>query len=150
MPEPQSGHNAIEREKEDKGKPILYPTDKVVAILDTPGQASCAPDALVAGGFLESEIEILHGLEQAERLEETTGRRGFQDWWIRAFEKLRLQNAEIEVKDRYEQALRKGGTAIAVLAPTEERKDRAAELIRKCGGRFINFFGRLNIQRISG
>ena len=28
-------------------------------------------------------------------------------------------------------------------------KDRAAELIGKCGGRFINFFGRLNIQRIA-
>jgi hypothetical protein len=150
MPEPQSGHKAVEREKEDESKPILYPTDHVVAILDTPDQTSCALDALVAGGFLESEIEILHGPEQAERLEESTGRRGFQDWWIRAFEKLGLQNAEIEVKDRYEQALREGRTAIAVLTPTEERKDRAVELIRKCGGRFINFFGRLNIQRISG
>jgi hypothetical protein len=149
MPEPQSGHKPIEPEKENESK-LRYPTDHVVAILHTPDQTSCALDALVAGGFLESEIETLHGPEQADRLEETTGRRGLQDWWIRAFEKLGLQNAEIEVKDRYEQALREGGTAIAVLTPTEDRKDRAAELIGKSGGRFINFFGRLNIQRISG
>jgi hypothetical protein len=150
MPEPQSGHKAVEQAKEDESNPIQYPTDKVVAILDTSDQTSCALDSLVAGGFLESEIEILHGPEEADRLEATTGRRGIQDWWIRAFERVGLQNAEIEVKDRYERALREGHTAIAVLAPTEERKDRAAELLRKCGGHFINFFGRLNIQRIAG
>jgi hypothetical protein len=32
--------------------------------------------------------------------------------------------------------------------PTEERKDLAVGIIRKCGGRFINFFGQLNVERI--
>jgi hypothetical protein len=30
---------------------------------------------------------------------------------------------------------------LAVLAASEERKDLAVDLFRKCGGHFINFFG---------
>jgi hypothetical protein len=45
--------------------------------------------------------------------------------------------------------LRSNQTVVAVLAPTEERKDLAADMLRRCGGYFINFFGRLNVQRIA-
>jgi hypothetical protein len=38
---------------------------------------------------------------------------------------------------------------VAVLAPTEERKDLAADVLRRCGGRFINFFGQLKVERIA-
>jgi hypothetical protein len=137
VPESQSG-----------GGPVEYPTNHVVAVLDTPDQTSCALDALVGGGFLESEIELRRGTEEADRLDAGTGRRGFQDWWIRLFQSVGLRNTEIEMKDHYEQALRNGHTVLAVMAPTDERKDLAAQMIRECGGRFINFFGHLNVERI--
>ena len=133
----------------DKG-PVEYPANHLVAVLDTPDQTSCAIDALVGGGFLESEIKMGRGTEDADRVEAGTGRQGFRDWLIRLFQSVGLKNAETEMRDQYEQALRNGRTVLAVLAPTEERKDRAAQIIRECGGHFINFCGHLNVERIRG
>ena len=125
-----------------------YPTNYVVGILETSDQTNCALDALLGGGFLESEVDVNRGAEDADRLAAGTGRRGVQDWFIRLTAALGLKNAETEMKERYERALRDRQTVVAVLAPTEERKDLAADLIRRCGGHFINFFGRLNVERI--
>lgn len=36
----------------------------------------------------------------------------------------------------------------AVLAPTEERKGLAADILRRCDGSFINFLGELNVEPI--
>jgi hypothetical protein len=149
VPESQSGGDAVQHASEDNRGPVEYPTNHVVAVLDTPDQTSCALDALLGGGFLESEIELGRGTEEADRLDAGTGRRGFQDWWIRLFQSVGLKNTETEVKDHYEQALRDGYSVIAVMTPTDERKDLAAQMIRECGGHFINFFGHLNVERIT-
>ncbi|HWN19698.1 MAG TPA: hypothetical protein VNO19_12345 [Gemmatimonadales bacterium] len=128
---------------------VQYPTNQIIAILDTHHQTACAIDALVNGGFLESEVKLGRGSEEADRIEAGTGRRGFQDWLIRFSESIGIKNAESEIKDRYEQALREGATVIAVRAPTEERKDLAARILKECGGHFINFCGSLSVERIS-
>ncbi len=126
-----------------------YPTNHVVAIFDTAEQTSCALDALLGGGFLEAEVDVNRGAEDADRLAAGTGRRGLQDWFIRLTGSVGLKNAETEMKEHYEQALRDNQSVVAVLAPTEERKDLATSMLRECGGRFINFFGPLNVERIA-
>jgi hypothetical protein len=132
-----------------ESEPVTYPTNRVLGILDNPQQTSCAMDGLVGGGFLESEVDVGHGVEEADRVEAGTGRRGAQDWFIRFFERLGLKNAEIEMKDRYEEALRDGRTVIAVLTPTEDRKDLAARILQQCGARFINYYGQFSVERIA-
>jgi hypothetical protein len=149
MPASQSDQNDAEQVPENDFESFEYPANHVVAILDTQVQITCAVDALANGGFLESEIGLLRGSEDADRLAGGTGRHGFQDWFIRLTGSVGLKNAETEMKDRYEQALRDGSTVVAVLTPTNDRKDRAAEILKQCGGRFINFFGRLNVERIT-
>lgn len=149
MPAGQSDQNSAEQAPQNNDESVQYPTNQVVAILDTQVQTACAVDALVNGGFLESEVELIRGSEEADRLAAGTGRRGLQDWFIRLTGSVGLKNAETEMKDRYEQALRDGHTVVAVLTPTEDRKDRAAQSLQECGGRFINFFGRLNVERIA-
>jgi hypothetical protein len=148
VPESQADGSAAQPGQDETG-PVRYPTNHVLGILDKPDQTTCAIDALVSGGFLESEIDLGRGTEMADRLEAGTGRQGFQDWFIRLFQSVGLKNAEIELKDRYEQALRDGKTVLAVMAPTEERKDLAAKILRDCGGHFINYFGHLNVERIA-
>jgi hypothetical protein len=150
MPAEQSDQNGAEQAPQNDDESVQYPTNQVIAILDTQVQTACAVDALANGGFLESEVELLRGSEEADRLAGGTGRRGFQDWFIRLTGSVGLKNAETEMKDRYEQALRDGHTVLAILTPTEDRKDRAAQILKECGGRFINFFGRLNVERIAG
>jgi hypothetical protein len=94
-------------------------------------------------------VDVNRRADEADRLAAGTGRRGLQDWFIRLTHSVGLKNAETELKERYEQVLRSNQTVVAVLAPTEERKDLAADMLRRCGGYFINFFGRLNVQRIA-
>ena len=127
---------------------VQYPTNHVVAIFDTTEETSRALDALLGGGFLETEVDVNRGGGDADRLASGTGRRGLQDWFIRLTGSVGLKNAETEMKERYEQALRENRTVIAVLTPTEERKAVASDVLRQCGGRFINFFGPLNVERI--
>ena len=129
---------------------VHYPTNHVVAILDTPDQAGCARDALLGGGFLASEVDVHRGAEDADRVAAGTGRRGVQDWFIRLTGSVGLKNAETELKERYEQALRDDGSVVAVLAPTMERRELAARILQKCGSRFINYFGHLTVERMAG
>ena len=135
--------------KSETGR-LPYPTNHVVAILDTPDQAACARDALLGGGFLESEVDVHRGAEDADRVAAGTGRRGLQDWFIRLTGSVGLKNAETEMKERYEQALRDNRSVVAVLAPTTERRELAAGILQKCGSNFINFFGHLTVERIAG
>jgi hypothetical protein len=144
----QSDGDAAEQARGDQDS-LQYPTNHVVAILDTQDQTTRALDALVQSGFLEQEVGLLCGNEEADRLGGGSGRGGPQDWFIRLTGSVGLKNAETEMKDRYEEALRAGHTVVAILTPTDDRKERAAQILNECGGRFINFFGRLNVERIA-
>ena len=55
---------------------------------------------------------------------------------------------EVDARHEYEQALRDGHVNVLVLAPTDERKQRAAEILRQHGGHFINFFGNLQLEQL--
>jgi hypothetical protein len=145
----ESRSNDAQSGRQDELEPPQYPTNHVVGILDTQDQTACAVDGLVNGGFLESEIQIRRGAEEADRLDATTGHRGLADLFIRLFQRIGVENADIEMKEHYEKALRDGRTVISVLAPTEERKNLAAQLLEQCGGHFINFLGQLHVERIA-
>jgi hypothetical protein len=46
--------------------------------------------------------------------------------------------------DRYKHAAREGHFVFAVRAPEAEDQDRISRILREHGGRFINYYGRLN------
>ena len=133
----------------DREEEIRYPTDHVVAIVDTPEQLEEAIRALTGGGFLESEIRAAHGPTAAARLEASTGRTGLVDRLLRFAERIGMPNDEMAIKDRYEQALRDGQFVVLVLAPSDERKARAGEVLSAKGGRFVNYFGQFTIEPIA-
>src|SRR6187200_2454925 len=78
----QSDGDAAEQARGDQDS-LQYPTNHVVAILDTQDQTARALDALVQSGFLEQEVGLLRGNEEADRLGGGSGRGGPQDWFIR-------------------------------------------------------------------
>jgi hypothetical protein len=114
----------------------------VLAIIDTATEIACAVDGLVQGGFLESSVVLTRGTEEA-------GPRGVAELLIRLAQGLGQRHAGAEMKLRYEQALLDGSAVLAVLAPTEERKQLAARILHECGAHFINFFGPSSIERIA-
>jgi hypothetical protein len=123
-----------------------YPEDHVLSIVDTVDDVHAAVAALTGGGFLRSEITLLHGPAAADRLGATTGRTGLADLAMRLVASIGLPNDETNVKDAYEKALRDGKFVVLVAAPTEERKALAGQVLRAHGGRFINFMGHFLIE----
>ena len=114
---------------------VAYPLNHVISIMPTEKEAITAFDTLIANGFLEAEVTLSSGPERADRI---------RSWTVSG----RAPERPLVARDAYEQALRKGHVNVLVLAPTEERKQRAAEILRQHGGHFINFFGRLEIERL--
>ena len=144
-PEPRDPSDPDSKQPAD---PTLYPTDHLVAVLDTQDQLSAAMAALTGGGFLESEIQYGTGAESADELAASTGRTGLASLLIRLAEHLGLTDEEMETKDRYERAMRDDAYVLSVAAPTEERKARALELLRNVGGHSITYFGTNTIEHI--
>jgi hypothetical protein len=139
-------HDATDRTRTNAQEPVQYPANHLLAVLDTQEQVNAAVAALTAGGFLESEIHPATGVERADALGSATGHRGFVGMVIRLAERLGVADEEMETKNRYEQVMRDNRFVVAVAAPTEERKDRAAEILREHGGHTMAFFGKHTIE----
>jgi hypothetical protein len=130
-----------------KGEP-RYPVNYVVGVVPTRQQAEAASSELTTRGFLESEVGVTSGSAAAEALDATTGRRGLADFAMRLGEWVGVSNHEMMVKEGYEQALRDGEFIVAALAPDDERKRLASEIIVSHGGRFVHYFNRFSIERL--
>ncbi|HET8835406.1 MAG TPA: hypothetical protein VFN08_11785 [Gemmatimonadales bacterium] len=114
----------------------------VLAIIDTATEIGCAVDGLVHVGFLESDVELTRGTEEAAP-------EGIAELLPILAQGLGHRHAGAEMKERYEAALQDGSAVVAVLARTEERKQLAARVLHECGAHFINFFGPSTIERIA-
>ena len=149
MPEMHADHadqTDERREGAEPDAPIRYPANQVLAALDSEEQVTDAVRALTSSGFLESEVHVLCGAAAADRLGESTGRGGLAGLAIRIAERLGIADEEMEGKAQYEQALRDGRFVLGVAAPTEERKDRASEVLHAHGANMVRFHGRFAIE----
>jgi hypothetical protein len=128
---------------------VQYHENHVIGILDTPEAAEAAVRALTGGGFLESEVTVTCGVERADLLRGSTGRSGLIGRVLQVVDRFGGGGEEMDARHQYEQALRDGHLNVLVLAPTEERKRLAADILRQHGGHFINFFGRLTVEKLT-
>ena len=149
MTEPRTDRDLTQTPAGQAAEPIHYPENHVLGVIDAPEQVGTVTAALADAGFRSSEISITSGQGAAEALHASTGRTGLAHLAIRIAERIGIADDEMEVKERYEQALRDGGFVVSVLAPTEERKLLAARVLREHGGGFINFLGRRTIEVLS-
>jgi hypothetical protein len=125
-----------------------YPLNHVISIMPTEKEAIAASDSLIAHGFLESEVRLGSGPELADRIRITSRRSRLVGRVLRILDRFGAGGDEVDNRPEYEEALREGAVTLLVLAPTEERKQRAAEILRLHGGHFINFFGKLQIEQL--
>ena len=146
MTEPRAERDAAPDSVRRPAEPIHYPTNHVVAVVDTPEQLTSALSALKRAGFPESEVVVGCGQDMADAVHASTGRSGLAGLAIRVAQRLGASIEETELKDRYEEALRDGRIVVSISAPDEERRERAAEILAVGGAHFINFFGRFTIE----
>lgn len=128
---------------------IRYPENRLLGILDTTQQVTTAVSALKAGGFLESEIEIVCGREAGEKLRATTGRDGLMNVAMQIVSSLGMPNDETQMKDRYADALVADRFLVMVKIPTDDRKAEATRILKTNGGQFINFLGKFVIESMT-
>ena len=128
---------------------VQYHENYVIGILDTPEAAEAAVRALTRGAFLETEVTLTCGVERADVLRASSGRSGLIGRVLQVVDRFGGGGEEMDARHQYEQALRDGHLNVLVLAPTQERKRRAAKILWRHGGHFINFFGRLTIEKLS-
>jgi hypothetical protein len=132
----------------DEGNLVNYPANHVVAVVDTVSQVSALVPELTANGFLDSEIHVHCGVAHANEIDASPGRGGLAGIVIRIAEALGIENVEMEVKSRYEQAMRDGHYVVVIAAPTEQRKERASEILAKHEAHTVTFHGRFTIEDI--
>lgn len=129
--------------------PIRYPTNAVLGVLDSRAEVLGAVAELNDAGFWTSEIEVASGDVAAKAVHNATGRTGLPGMVLRFAQWLGLQDEELEHKSHYEHAMRDGHFVVVVRAPSERRKLRATQLLRKWGAHSLSFHGRFTIEEMS-
>ncbi len=146
MTEPRTDRDVAPESAHQPAELLHYPTNHVVAVVDTPEQLERAVAALKRAGFPESEVVVGCGKELADALDASPGRSGLAGLVIRIAERFGVSHNETALKDRYEEALREGKIVVSVPASSQERKAQAAEILEADGAHFINFLGRFAIE----
>lgn len=141
-------HDATAEPSQGTHEPIRYPSNHVLAVIDTRDQATAVAAALTAGGFLDSEIDVGTGAARADELDATTGRSGLAGMLISLAERLGLTDEEMETKNLYERAMRDDRFVVLVAAATDDRKDRATQILRDHGAHTVAFLGKHTIEHI--
>lgn len=129
---------------DSQARAMKYPVNAVIGIVEV-SVAGQTIKALRSSGFLDSEVEPVCGVAAAETLDAQTGRSGLANLVVKIAERLSLADEEMEMKDRYETALRDGKFLIKVIAPTAERRELAARVLGENGAHTVNSFGRFTI-----
>jgi hypothetical protein len=146
MSEPRTGDTPESSRLSADERPVRYPENRTVGVLESADTLADAVEALTTGGFLTSEVAVQCGPAAAERLRSSTGRTGYANLAMRLVESIGLPNDELQIKSKYADAIDEGRFLVSVLTPTEERQQLAARLLREHGGSSVRYFGRYTIQ----
>ena len=126
---------------------MTYPTDHLLGVFDDPAAAATAAKDLRAAGFASRDVTILRGEEGVERLEPSSGVAGKWTRLLRAVQYTTMD--QMPDFPAYVAALADGRAVVAVHVRSREEMLRARDALRKDGGHFLNYFGRLETEEIS-
>ena len=128
----------------DDQESLTIPADHILAIIMDSDEATGIVETLNYNGFSPDDIGVLSGMEDAAKLDAASGKKGF-------FAKLATAGVDMGGRDtdyikQYRRAVLNGRTIIAVAAKDNDARDRARQILRARGARFITFFGRFVTQ----
>ena len=123
---------------------LSYPTDKLIAIIDTMPDAEDARQELLEAGFAPDAVGVQHGTPAAEQTVHYTD----FDPFPHLARLLHVHSIEHEQAVAYEQALREGRSVIAVHAPKAEDRQRALGIMEAHNAHYINFYSKWAIETL--
>jgi hypothetical protein len=120
---------------------------RLMAVIDKPKAASVAAGALVREGFPAEDVTVLHGDQDADRIDSLGKLSGP---WRKLWRAVQFTQADQMVDlVMYEAALRDGRAVVMVYARRAEDRERAKRVLAAAGAHFMNYFGRLSTEDIS-
>lgn len=125
-----------------RGDFIPYPTNRVVGTIADAKDARAALDSLLNARFQHSEVDILHGENDLQRLDPTGAEHGFLAQFQRTLIRTAGPAEEFQHLSRHFEDVRAGRFVIMVLAKEREKRDIAADVLNAHGAEFVGFYGR--------
>jgi hypothetical protein len=116
-----------------------YPHELVVGMFDDDQAMRRAVEALRRSGFEPDDFDVLHGAEDARRLDVTGEAHGLAGRVIRALQW--LSSPDFDHVARHAEKLHAGGFVVGVeVGEDEDAKRRAADALRGAGSEFVNYY----------
>lgn len=128
------------------GRFIGYPTDHLLAAFRDVTDATAASAEIVGTGIPTEAVSVLRGTEGADRLDGT----GSANGWLARARRLVSFTMMDQLPDMamYERAVRDGGAVVMVRVRGDERMAAVADVLRRHGGHFINYYGRFATEEV--
>jgi hypothetical protein len=125
---------------------LRYPARKVIGVVDTLGELEAALSALGAAGFGPESIQVFSGEEGLRCIDPRGEHHGLLGRLIRIIQAI---GEEQEHMRRYEHELR-AGHYLVVISVTDDEADRrrAAAILSRHGGHFVDYYGPLAIVHL--
>jgi hypothetical protein len=137
---------AVNPDPHEKGYRFT-PLHRVTAIFESCDAVRGALKSLHDSGFTAEEIEVFIGEVGAEKLDLSGERHGAMVHVLRVLETFVAD--ETELHQQVDQALRRGCTAINVFtADDEEKKQRAAEILKAYNASEVCYWGQWGNERL--
>jgi hypothetical protein len=141
-------HHDASAQRQSADAPVAYPTNHILAVVDSAAQLNAVRASLTNGGFLDSDIRVETGAERADAVDASTGHTGLAAVLIRFAERIGVTDEEMETKNVYEHAMRNDRFVVSIAADTRERKERATRILREHAAHSVAYFGKHSIEHI--
>jgi predicted amidohydrolase YtcJ len=131
---------------------LVYPTEKVVGVVDDRGQLEGLLSALADGGTGRDQVEVLSGESGEEKLDPTGEEHGPLEKAMRTVQKalgdeserLEKLNAELEAGNYVVQV----GLTAEDDDAREDEKQRVGRTLKQGGARDVAFYGEYQIEEL--
>ena len=120
---------------------VSYPMNRIVGTIADASQARAAIEALLRAGLEHEAIDVLHGDEDAHRLDPAGLEHGFLAKFQRTLIRLAGPAEESVHLRHHVEDVRAGRFVIMVLAKDQNRRDLVERILDAHGAEFIGFYG---------
>jgi hypothetical protein len=125
--------------------PFPYPRQLVVGVIAGEGAAQHASESLLQAGFAPDRVVVLHGEEDAHRLDVAGDEHGLGGKLIRTLQA--ASSFDLDHVRSHAAHLRSGDYVVGVaVGEDEDARQRAVDGLRAAGAEFINYYGDNYIQ----
>lgn len=121
-----------------------YPMDRALAIFDLERDANEATEDLRASGY--SDVARFAGIDGARRLDSAGVAHGLTERVERTIDHIASDVSDLQ---QYDQAVRLGSVVIGVRVPSADRRERAADIIRRHRGHDLRYFGQMTAESLN-